>query len=974
MRRLVSFLAFAALVGTLRTARGDTRADARRYFQQGMALIDQGNLQEGAELLKKAYALRPHPSVLFNIGRAYASAGAIDPAIEYFERYLDTDPSDSDKVEQTVRELKERKKLRSLVDEGMTAIDQGRYFEGIALLKRAYETRPHPNILFNIARAYEDARDYRHAVQAYERYLKAAPQDSEEVNNRLKRLRPLLQPKKPAAKKPPEIATKEADKADKSRGKSKVEPEVRHEPERPERPSTSDLDDAQLEKLAQMIAQMMKRESGGAAVGGGPAAEPGLRSESEVPERGARPEDEPAARPPSKEHEAAVVEIAKPTTATAAGEVTLEAKTGEAYEEVVVTASRRAQSPLDAPNAVTVITEEDIRLSGAQTVPDLLRRVPGMDVMAMSYTDYNVSMRGFNRRLANKILVLIDGRTVYEDFLGIMLWRSMSIDLVDIARIEVVRGPGSAIYGAYAYTGIVNIITKRPEEINGSVARVSAGNGSALESVYQYGERRGPLGIRASVGYQRGNRYELEFDPKRIDYTSAASDPNLSLEQARFDATTEYNVKSTGGRIFAGGGARTGFQEIYGVATLRNQNVAGQLYNVRGGYESDLFSFLGFWNGIRVDSSPSYYPTGENALGSHVRADLIAVEPVFRPTFSLGGDHALVLGGEYRHKFIDWDYLDKAHSEDFFAVFAQDQWTLSPQFTAIASGRLDLHPIIGPLASPRLALIFKPTPRQAFRASAGTAFRQPTQSETYVNLTVNNPSPAGVSAMLVGGNKDLGNKDLKPEGIQTIDVGYLVQPDFGEFEAVVYLNRVSNLIDATALVPVPGGGMFDPSSGTYTSFRANYANDTKRYLGFGTELSARLFPFEGVDVGANYAFQYIYDQDSGERFASSPIHKLNVWAQLRTRFGLDFAASAHVVSSQRWRELLYDVTASAGTIYPIPPSVVIIGRVGYRLFEDKLELAVSGVNLGDFGSERHREHPFANRLEARVLGSVTARF
>jgi tetratricopeptide (TPR) repeat protein len=151
------------------SARADTRADARRYFQQGMQLIDDGKLNEGIDLLKKAYTIRPHPSVLFNIARAYVTQGRVDQAVEYFERYLDSDPADAEVVQATLRDLKERQKLRSLVDEGMKAIEESRFAEGIALLRRAYDARPHPNILYNIARAYEDSQDYKRAIATYER-------------------------------------------------------------------------------------------------------------------------------------------------------------------------------------------------------------------------------------------------------------------------------------------------------------------------------------------------------------------------------------------------------------------------------------------------------------------------------------------------------------------------------------------------------------------------------------------------------------------------------------------------------------------------------------------------------------------------------------------------------------------------------------------------------------------------------------
>ncbi len=917
-----------------------------------MALIEQGKHSEGIDLLKKAYEIRPHPSVLFNIGRAYAGAGRVDPAIEYFERYLASDPADADQVRASLLDLRERKNLRGLVDEGMTAIAEARYAEGISLLRRAYESRPHPNILFNIARAYEESQDYKRAIATYERYLKTSPRDEEDVKNTLKKLKAAIakrddrrdrERERPPPKKPA-IAEKNQPK----------KPELETPVERPvetTRESVVELDDERMAQLAQMIAQLMKKD----------------QPDPEVLDRPVE-NDAPSEKTP--ENPAADQLVASVSTSTSPDAVALEAKTGEAYEEKVVTASRREQSPLDAPNAVTIITEEDIRLSGARTIPDLLRRVPGMDVMAMSYSDYNVSMRGFNRRVANKILVLVDGRTVYEDFLGGMLWRGQTFDLLDVARIEVVRGPGSAIYGAYAYTGMVNIITKRPEEIAGSVASVYAGNGETLEAAYQYGARRGPLGVRASVGYERGNKYELEFDPERVDFTTNVKDPTTSLNQVRFDVSTEYNFKNEGGRLFLGGGARSGFTELYGVAALRNQAIDGKTYSVRGGYEGELFSLLAFWNALRAESTPQFYRTGLNDLGSTVRADIISVEPIFRPSFVLFGQHELVLGGEYRHKFIDWDYLDSSHEEDHFAVFAQDSWAINDVFSVIASARLDLHPNIGPLASPRLAFIVKPAPRQALRVSFGTAFRQPTQAETYLNLSA--PTPvAGVAVTLIGLDS------LEPENIATLDVGYLYQPDFGEIEAVAYINRVGNLISRTPLTPTDINSGFNPEVGAFIGAVSTYFNESRHFLALGTELSTRLYPIDGVDVGASYAFQYIFDEETGDRFTDSPIHKATIWGQLRTSFGMDVGLSAHFVSDQKWVEPNYDPADPTGfnsDPLPVDASIVVVGRIGYRMLDDQLELAISGANLTDFGSLRHREHPYANRVEARVLGSLTARF
>ncbi len=942
MRRILPLLLVCLLLAP--NAWADSKAEARRYFQAGMALIDQGKYREGVESLLKAYEIRPHRNVLFNIARAYASWGRVDDAIIYFERYLETDPPDAARIRSTLEELRLRVQLRTMVEDGMGALRQKRYAEGIALLTRAYEQRPHPNILFNIAKAYEDSGDTMRAIATYRQYLRSGPRDATEVEARLRSLetseavaaRPRVEPPRKRPTPPPPAPPPPRKKPGKE-----DEPVVEVQA-----PPTAVMDDAQMDRLAELMINRLKAE------GAFDRPEPVVVTET-VP--------------------APITEAALPTpvlTSTTSESVALEAKGGEVYEQRVVTASRREQSPLDAPNAVTILTEEDIRLSGARTIPDLLRRVPGMDVMAMSYSDYNVAMRGFNRRVANKILVLVDGRTVYQDFLGGTLWRTLSIDLIDIERIEVVRGPGSAIYGAYAYTGIINIITKRPDQVNGSTVQASGGNGKRVEAAYQYGLRKGPLGVRISGGYERGDKYALEFDPERVDFTSNVEDVEKSLDGARADLNAEYNFSETS-RLFLGGGVRSGFTEFYGIANIRNQAIDSLETSLRGGYEGELLTLRSFWNRLEVQSTPQFYRRGTDDLGSVLRFDLISVEPIFRPEFELGGQHALVLGGEWRHKFINWDYLNDQQTEDHFALFFQDTWTLNEAFSVIASARLDLHPIIGPLGSPRVALIYKPTARQAVRLSAGTAFRSPTLAETYLDLSASTPV-TGVAVTLQGGQSA-----LDPEAIATIDIGYRLETDIGEFEAVGYFNRVSNLITRTPLERTGVDQGFRPDIGAFVGAVSRYVNDPRVFFALGSELSARVYPIDGVDIGANYALQYIFDSETGDRFTDSPLHKFNIWAQLRTRFGLDAGLSLHVVSAQKWAEPNYDPAAPSGfNVDPLPvdASILVIGRLGYRLLEDQLEVAVSGTNLLDFGDLRHREHPYANELEARILGSVTARF
>ncbi len=290
---------------------------------------------------------------------------------------------------------------------GMDLIAQKQFDEGIRQLQKANEILPHPNVTFNIARAHAEAGHIEQALAAYREYIASDPPDREQVTRIVEQLEQRLAAQRTAAipepKQPPTPAPQQPAPQQPAPGEAPAPPTPAGEPAAQGAPATAATKPA------------------------APAPGPGSK---------AAPGD-------------------------AAGIVGA-ARTEDVYQETVVTASRGAQSPLDSPNSTTIVTRQDIRLSGITRIPELLRRVAGMDVMQITGGDENVSMRGFNSRLANKILVLVNGRTVKNDVLGSTFWEALSIDVDQIERIEVVRGPGSALYGADAFAGIVNIITIEP--------------------------------------------------------------------------------------------------------------------------------------------------------------------------------------------------------------------------------------------------------------------------------------------------------------------------------------------------------------------------------------------------------------------------------------------------------------------------------------------------------------------------------
>src|SRR5690349_1138904 len=169
-------------------------------------------------------------------------------------------------------------------------------------------------------------------------------------------------------------------------------------------------------------------------------------------------------------------------------------------EETVSIAERYEQRISQGPSNVYVITDDDIRHSGAIDIPTLLRRIPGMEVMQTTGADFNVSVRGDNQLFANKLLVMVDGRSIYVDAQAFVIWKLLPVTLPEIKRIEVLKGPASAVYGFNAFDGVINIITKSPEEMRGSTLQVGGGNFGTLTASAIHAGKVDKFGYRLSIG------------------------------------------------------------------------------------------------------------------------------------------------------------------------------------------------------------------------------------------------------------------------------------------------------------------------------------------------------------------------------------------------------------------------------------------------------------------------------------------
>lgn len=784
---------------------------------------------------------------------------------------------------------------------GMALIADGRFDEGISELLEAYSIRPHPNVLFNVARAYETAGRPKDALDYYAKYLAANPPDAPAVRLTVAKLEAQL----------PKAA----------------------EPTPTEAPPTpaAKVDDATVQRLEALAARL----------------EQALERAEAKPAPGALPSPTPVAAAPADDF-------------------------GVPYEETVVAASRRAQASLDAPNAITVISGEELRASGLQSLPEILRRVPGAEVMAMGLASANVSFRGFNQRISNKVLVLVDGRPEYLDFLGLTPWPMLPVGLEEIERVEVIRGPGSALYGANAMLGVVNIITRAPGTGPAAEATGFFGNGNwgGASAVASGGTT---LRYRASLGYQQGEKYSRDYEGGRADVASTVADPNLALRSARANLTTFYAFNKDFS-LAASGGVNRLYTELYALGLLRNYSLDGVSGYAKVDFTGGPVKVRFFWNHSAFDAGPQYEPIGQRSLRTNVDTNVYDLEALFQQEFSLLGSHVFAAGLSGRVKRVKWGYIGPLTEELHAAAFVQDEWRIVKPLTLVASYRIDRHPLLdngspGYAQSPRVSVVFRPWESHAFRGSVASAFRQPTFLESYMNIRTPVPGVNGASVLTQG------NRALRPERLLSFELGYRGElPRLGlAVDLAAYWNVVSDLIVLSAVNPVPPAEAFDAASQSYLLGRSLFSNDPQSYSARGGELGLTWNVLKGLDVRASAAVQSIVANSAVAvcgPCSQAPALKVNAGFAYRSPVKLDLSADVSVVTATTWVEREpspTDPTQVVNLANPLGPSVVINARAAYRFFDDRLTVAVVGSQLGP----AHQEHPFGNLVTRRVFATVT---
>ncbi|MBL9169470.1 MAG: TonB-dependent receptor [Verrucomicrobiales bacterium] len=442
----------------------------------------------------------------------------------------------------------------------------------------------------------------------------------------------------------------------------------------------------------------------------------------------------------------------------------------ELLDERVTIVSKTTELSSQAPAAVFVVTGEDIRRSGATSLPEALRLSPNLSVAQVNSSEWAVSARGFNNTLANKLLVMIDGRTIYTPLYAGVFWDAQHVLLEDVDRIEVVSGAGGALWGANAVNGVINVITRSAKDTQGTY--ITGGGGSFLQD---FGAIRYGAAASSNLFYRV---YVQRFDRNETSLANGRSAQNgWDLTQGGF--RTDWDLSELSAFTFQG--------DFYGGTQSRPTSSIG----------IDGQNLLGRWtrryaNGAELKVQTYFDRTWREIPNAFVE-DLKTYDIDLQHQLPLGERQTLVVGGGYR---LMQDRITNTRVAAFLppnrdlqlaSAFFQDEIELVPERLKTTLGaRIEHNDYSGIEVQPSVRLAYMPAERQIVWAAVSRAVRAPSRIDTDY-YTPAPPVPVGVPRLS-------GGPGFEAEDLLAYELGYRVQPtDRLQFSISPYYNFYKDL-------------------------------------------------------------------------------------------------------------------------------------------------------------------------------------
>ncbi len=443
----------------------------------------------------------------------------------------------------------------------------------------------------------------------------------------------------------------------------------------------------------------------------------------------------------------------------------------------VTSVSRRAERLADAPASIFVITNEDIRRSGVVTLPEALRLAPNLQVARTSSSGYAISARGFNNSIGNKLLVLIDGRTVYTPLFSGVFWDANDVMLEDVERIEVISGPGGTLWGANAVNGVINVITRPARDTQGGSINAGIGTSSS-GGAFRYGGKLGPNGHYRvyGKGFEHQNTERATGTEVRDGWQKGQLGFRADLNDAGRDLTLQ-------GDAYRG--------ELEAAAPGKNR--------IEG------INLLGRWNQKLASGSEmrlqAYFDRTMRNLSGVFREELDILDLEFQHAGRQSGAHQLLWGAGYRHasdhveNSASLAFLPASKSLNWANVFVQDEISLREDLQLTAGIKVETNTYTGTELLPSARLAWKLSSNQLLWGALSRAVRAPSRLDRELFTF----APGTGTPVLAGG------PNFRSEISNVIEAGYRAQPSSAWSYSVTAFHHIHDRLRSFEAVP---GGRF----------------------------------------------------------------------------------------------------------------------------------------------------------------------
>jgi iron complex outermembrane recepter protein len=609
--------------------------------------------------------------------------------------------------------------------------------------------------------------------------------------------------------------------------------------------------------------------------------------------------------------------------------------------DVVETAARRKQRVKDLPYAVSIVTAEDIRRSGARSVPDALRLVPGMDVADLSWAHSAVSARGFHGLTADQVLVLMDGRQMFDPILGATFWNFWPIQLEDIERIEVLRGPTGVTWGANAMNGVVNIVTKDPARQTGLTTVNNGGSRGWNKEHLGYGYADEKLKLRASGEYEGSEGFRKGgglLNPLDDDYKAGRTGVHAIFEPGFKDTVT----LSAGSSVVDGGNPVTP-----GAGIGASSNASSESEFLLGKWDHRIASD----NQIGITGYVNDFFLSPSLKAIDYRYQQLALEVTH--TFKPADNHTLTWGIDSRTDLIDASNSDPIMlTRDFVSsatigLYAQDEWKFAPKWSLNLGGRIDYEFYGGFQPSGRISLAHEFDDGSFAYGAVSRAFQMPPVGGRFSHFPLYN----GLTYVTA-------DPDTEAQNVIAYELGYR-KKFFDKLATNINLfwNDFSDVITIS------------PEAGPPGLIQQEYDNRAAANM-YGVELDTRWTLTRQLTLLGNYTYQQLDWQASvpftDKDFMTPPKHKFMLGAQYDPLKDLHLSSYLYYVDAVRAPN-----AENAFKPLHVHPYFRLDMRAEYEFWKKQAAVAVGVRNLLD---PEHLEGGTAFLNTAEVPRMVYAEF